>query len=336
MSETEQVTIFIMGPAYCEMLFHVLEYACKEKNKPEDVLGLCLGRVEKDRVIVEEAIPIKHGPVVEQEFTEVDRLAMQENIKLKEGQQKVGWYRSHSKMGFYMSGNDQENHCEFQTEAVPKATFLAFDYSKITEEEPLGVKAFRLKDPQKGKKSDFFTVPLEVEAPADFPLYSYTKLAIERLQQNKPLVTERGHHLSEEDEDLFAVFGSDKDEDQLPEHMATLKKVLEEIKEGPDALLIPDFIDKLVEHEDQIHSIAQKADFNNPNIVDLKEALVEGMANVKDWFAAQLTESYEKFQPTFIRTVNLLEESSKDEELQLKRLIFDYIKQLSPFFQNTI
>ena len=271
--------VFVTADAYLEMLGHVLEYGNIGLKQTFDVLGICLGKLDGEKVIVSKTIPVKHGPSVDRPFSEVDLIAINENIQTTGELRKVGWYRSHGKMGYYMSQSDKKNQAFFQTPEFQKGVFLTFDFEKINEEDPTGVKAFRLDNITKGTSAVPIEVPLEIEMPG-MTVYKYLNKYICNLQKKEPIVKETGTQL-EASEDLFSGgFGEEK---KMGEDLVKMKEYLSTIAKNSDSSFFADFITKVAEFQEGMGKLARDSGFNNENIVNLKESIDDGLKNVLVW-----------------------------------------------------
>ena len=73
MSLSEDI-ILIKAKAYVNMLTHVLRFGADDLDKKlwREVMGVCVGKIENDQVVVYDAIPITHGKRVEVEYSEND------------------------------------------------------------------------------------------------------------------------------------------------------------------------------------------------------------------------------------------------------------------------
>ncbi len=309
--------VHITADAYLEMLGHVLEYGNMGLKQTYDVLGICLGKLDGDTVIVSKTIPVKHGPSVDRPFSEVDLIAINENIQTTAELRKVGWYRSHGKMGFYMSQSDKKNQLVFQTAEFPKGVFLTFDFEKITESDPLGVKAFRLDNIAKGAAATPIDIPLEVAMPG-MTVYKYLNKYICNLQKKEPIVKETGTQL-EASEDLFSGgFGTEK---KMSEDLVKLKEYLSTLSNNGEKSFFADFIEKVASFQEEMGKLARDSGFNNDNIVNLKESIEDGLKNVNVWMKEKINEIIEKNTPQLSSTIGDLEQSYQKETLELKKAV---------------
>ncbi|MHA1321884.1 MAG: Mov34/MPN/PAD-1 family protein [Candidatus Helarchaeota archaeon] len=142
-------TVIIKFQAYKDILLHSTRF-CNPEIKPEEwreVYGFLVGKIEQNRVIVYEAIPMVHGGATEVEFKEKHYIeAAEANEKVAEkGFFLVGWYHSHPGLEIFLSSIDIQNHIGYQS-LNPKAIALVIDPSKISSTYS-GFEIFQLDDP---------------------------------------------------------------------------------------------------------------------------------------------------------------------------------------------
>jgi len=187
-------TILIKSEAYVKMLIHVLRFGSDDLDKKlwKEAMGACVGKIEKDQVVVYDAIPMTHGRRIEVKWEENDyaRFQMLENT-LSEGHFVVGWYHSHPGMGAFLSAADKVNHFFWQ-EVNPKAMAIVFDHTMLAEENNDGFEIFRLNDVSLADKSDFHGVKFIVEPPPDKSIYRKFVEIANNLHRDDPIMTEEG------------------------------------------------------------------------------------------------------------------------------------------------
>ncbi|MHA1293980.1 MAG: Mov34/MPN/PAD-1 family protein [Promethearchaeota archaeon] len=187
-------TVIIKSQAYVNMLLHVLRFGADDLDKKlwREVMGVCIGKIENDQVIIYNAIPITHGKRVEVEYSENDyaRVEMlQEN--LPEGHFIIGWYHSHPGMGPFLSDVDKNNHVYWQN-VNPKAVALVWDHTLLAEEGNDGFEIFRLTDVTQGHKSDFHGVKFQVKPPEGKEIYKKFIEIANNIHKEDPIMTEEG------------------------------------------------------------------------------------------------------------------------------------------------
>ena len=327
------IEIFLKSNAYLDMLAHVLEFGNAGLKTPEDVLGLCIGNVKKNKVIINKIIPMKHGISVDRPFTEVDLIAINESLELEKDELKVGWYRSHCKMGFYMSQSDKKNQLQFQRPDFEYGVFISFDYDKITDEDPLGLKAYQLVNIAKGSGSDFFDVPIEVEAPDGYYLMQYNNRVITAIQDKHAIIEEKGSQLQAED-DLWG--SSESEEEKETEEILKLREIIAEFVQNHQESFLGPLISELAKYQKGMNELAKDGSFNNTNIVNLKTELKDGLINVKAWFKQQLDTQYEKNKATFQTTIDSIQSKISTNQKLNKTILKNYNERSINFFSTPI
>jgi len=322
---SDNITVHITTDAYLEMLGHVLEYGNTGMKQTYDVLGICMGKLEGSKLTINKTFPVKHGVSVDRPFSEVDLIAINENIPTTPEQYKVGWYRSHGKMGFYMSQSDKKNQLEFQTPEFPQGVFLTFDFEKITDEDPFGLKVFKLDNISQGHAAGFFEVPFEVEMPG-MKVYKYLNQYLCSLQRREPIVKETGTQL-DAGEDLFS--GGFATEKKISEDLKNLQEYINSISKNADSSFFSDFIKKIAEFQDGMTKLSNESGFNNDNIINLKEAISDGLINVNTWMDEKMKETIAKNQGQLNSTLQDLTQSYENQKLELAKALKAIIAKIS-------
>lgn len=185
--------VLIKPNAYRTMLLHVLRWGSTSLSKKnwKECMGLCYGKIEKDQVVVYEAVPMTHGKRVEVEYNETDyaKVELLENKYMDQGLFVVGWYHSHPGMGPFLSAVDIKNHFSWQ-QGNPKSIAIVFDHTFL--EDGMGFEVFRLNDISLREKSDFHGVKFEVEPPDSLDYFKMLKLLVEDIQKGDPIMKEEG------------------------------------------------------------------------------------------------------------------------------------------------
>ena len=192
MSLSEDVVI-IKPKAYQKMLLHVLRFGSMslEKKIWKEIMGLCVGKIENDQVIIYDALPMTHGKKVEVEFSETD-YANVETFQTDLAEKCffiVGWYHSHPGMGPFLSEVDKKNHFYWQN-VNAKAVAIVWDHTLL--EEGLGFEVFRLNDMSLGVQSDFHAVKFEVQPPDSMDFFKDLVQLVEDVQKGDPILKEEG------------------------------------------------------------------------------------------------------------------------------------------------
>ncbi|MHA1150364.1 MAG: Mov34/MPN/PAD-1 family protein [Promethearchaeota archaeon] len=187
-------TVIIKSKAYVNMLLHVLRFGSDDLDKKlwREVMGICVGKIENDQVVVYDAVAITHGKRVEVEYSENDYARVEIlQEKFPEGQFIVGWYHSHPGMGPFLSDVDKANHFYWQN-VNPKGIAIVWDHTLLADGIHDGFEIFRLTDLALAHKSDFHGVKYEVEAPKDKSIYRKFIDLANNVHREDPIMTEEG------------------------------------------------------------------------------------------------------------------------------------------------
>ncbi len=146
--------VFINAEALKSILLYAKRYA--NENIPEydwkEVYGFLVGRIVRDDVHVDAAVPMTSGEATEVVFgpSHYSKAAELDGEIAEKGNNEFvcGWWHSHpfksNPMSIFLSSIDVGNHLGFQG-PNPLAIALVHDPSKIKEKDsPFGVKVFRL------------------------------------------------------------------------------------------------------------------------------------------------------------------------------------------------
>ncbi|TFF93258.1 MAG: hypothetical protein EU544_06140 [Promethearchaeota archaeon] len=187
-------TILIKAKAYVNMLTHVLRFGADDLDKKlwREVMGVCVGKIENDQVVVYDAIPITHGKRVEVEYSENDYARVEVlQEQFPQGQFIVGWYHSHPGMGPFLSDVDKVNQVYWQN-VNAKAFALVWDHTLLADEDHDGFEIFRLSDIALGHKSDFHGVKYDVKLPEDNFVYRKIIEIANNVHKEDPIMLEEG------------------------------------------------------------------------------------------------------------------------------------------------
>ena len=185
--------VFIKMSAFKDMLSHVLRFSNISLEYNDQVMGFCIGSREpnNNNIIVNQAIPIIHGDIVELGFSEkIHKVLVQTKEDAKnENFELLGWYHSHpDSKSIFFSDVDKKNHLYFQNEQIPNAFGIVFDHAKLQKESNFGLEVFRLEDPKKGEKSNTIKVKYEIEAPTSLDFYRWVQKLVEFGQTKTPII----------------------------------------------------------------------------------------------------------------------------------------------------
>jgi len=184
-------TIKINLEIYKTIIATTVRYANAKimENEWAEVYGLCYGYIKGDDVIVTEVIPFTHTKkqrhILKVEFEEEDyalAASIESEFYIKDPPQYiVGWYHSHPGIKLMLSSDDIRNQLAWQTNN-PLAVALVFNHVRLLKQievparkgDPLkqlhldiGMKAFRLDDPNRGIEAAFHEIPI---AFTDYPV----------------------------------------------------------------------------------------------------------------------------------------------------------------------
>ncbi len=196
-------TVIIKSEAYVKMLLHVLRFGSDDLDKKlwKEAMGACVGKIEKDQVVIYDAIPMTHGKRIEVKWEDNDYAKFQIlEEKYAEGMWTIGWDHSHPGMGCFLSAADIANHFFWQ-EVNPKAVALVFDHTMLADEGNDGFEIFRLTDVSLALKSDFHGVKFEVEPPKDKGIYQTFREIANNIHRKDPILIEEGEVV-----DFFEAF----------------------------------------------------------------------------------------------------------------------------------
>jgi proteasome lid subunit RPN8/RPN11 len=302
-------TVLIESPAYQAILLHSLQYA-NAGGAADEVLGLCYGAVEGDQVVVQAVVMLKHGAAVSKGLTDVDEISI-EDADAAQGEhsrKRVGWYRSHPGMGYYMANVDKKNQCLFQTPAAPHGVMIAVDPTRVATDTNWGVGAFQLTDIARGANSDFIEVPVDVAPPSGDLVFRNMKYIIEQFQKRERFVEEAAGTISSEfpEDDLFASGGEELEESEAL--LAALAALLGQRPEGALKGLCQELHRTLATIAERVSKVPEG---HTESLVNMRDAVKSGTTNVVEWLAETL-ESHKaamlkEFQATPQRVTRLAE-----------------------------
>ena len=198
--------------AYQTIVLHATRYANSKQaiDTWKEIMGLLVGKIEGEDVVVEKAFPMAHGSSVEVEFTDEHyvRSATIDSLAAERGMFIVGWYHSHPGLSLFFSSTDIKNQLGYQGQN-PKAIGLVFDHTlvgkpseKSNEEFHPGFRIFKLDDPNLGTMSDFHEIEYEIEKPEAYTFAASLSKLSEQATVRAPLMPEYG-----EDSSALGDFG---------------------------------------------------------------------------------------------------------------------------------
>jgi proteasome lid subunit RPN8/RPN11/transposase-like protein len=174
-----------------DMILHSLRFAQPSIGLKKEVHGFLIGRNIEKGIVVEEAVPMRHGTETSVQFTDEDYVSAAEigESAARKGQYIVGWYHSHPGLSVFMSSMDVETHLGYQG-PNPKCIAIVIDPLKISPDIRQWIGFFKLDDPKKGINAK--SVDVEVELPAHLTTIAYTLSRIsEKYAHGQPLIIEK-------------------------------------------------------------------------------------------------------------------------------------------------
>ncbi|TXT66927.1 MAG: hypothetical protein BAJALOKI1v1_240023 [Promethearchaeota archaeon] len=191
MSYTEYNNALVKRDAFRNILTHSLRFGHPSLSKLEEVLGILLGEIKENTLIIKNAIPILHG----------DHLSIDSNTSLKHYLSKahekysaatleiLGLYTSHFQTGKSLNERDLQNLLYLQTKINPNAIFININTTtQLDEKNKFGLSIFRLKEPAKGLSSDYEKVDFEIETPNSLEVFKWVQKFVEDYQKEKPIL----------------------------------------------------------------------------------------------------------------------------------------------------
>ena len=156
----EKGEVILTTKIFQDMLLYGLCFANKKMPRAEykEVMGLIIGKIKKDDVIVTEIVPMTSGSEVEVEFKNkhYTKAAMIDSMAAERNEFIVGWYHTHPELGLFLSPTDIINQLGYQA-LNEKAIAIVFDFTKMTPLKP-GFSIFRLDNTSLGQASNFHSV----------------------------------------------------------------------------------------------------------------------------------------------------------------------------------
>ncbi len=200
------------------MLIHILRFGNKarEHRNFKEVMGILVGHLEGEanqmgvkNVIVEDAVPISHGGLIEVAFAPEDygsfSIVDAEIAEKDPPMFSCGWYHSHPGLRIFFSAIDINNQLTWQT-PNPSAIGIVFDHTYLDDDEnpgDLGFRTFRLDDPSKGSRSDYHEVKTIVEPPDNLEYYIKIMKLINYIHSKEPPILEINETLDPFGEIIF-------------------------------------------------------------------------------------------------------------------------------------
>jgi len=282
--------VVIKPLAYYKMLVHVLRFGTKIKH-PEvfrECMGMLIGELRgsekiKD-VIIHDAIPINHGGQIEVKFAEHDYIAFAEidTEFAEKGWFSVGWYHSHPGLGVFFSAVDIRNQLGFQV-PNPSAVGIVFDHELLENHGNMGLKVFRLDDPNRDMTTGYHEVKFIVEPPNSVEFFDKIKNLIDSIHKKEPVIFEIN-----ETPDIFgdiSIPSQSQMRTRQPE--MDLMGLLQSFNEGISKFSSL-FFEPLIRYLNQWGQNTNKliTDINlqmRENLIALKDNLSNGLSELHTW-----------------------------------------------------
>lgn len=164
--------VYLKDKAYQRMVGYAYRYSNEniDQKKWKEVYGILIGTIEeKNKVIIEDAIPINVGgrsgielePIHYVDISQINMSMYKSEIE-GEGDLSdyiIGWWHTHPGFGFFFSKIDTITHLGYQG-PNPYAVGLIFDHTKKTSDF-LGIAALRLKNPKTGIFSNYKMIEVQ-------------------------------------------------------------------------------------------------------------------------------------------------------------------------------
>lgn len=288
--------VIVKSGAYQKMLLHVLRYASNTLPRDEwvEVMGMCIGKIEGDDVVVYDAVPISHGNRIEVAFAPEDYAAFAtvDEQAAERDMFTVGWYHSHPGLTIFWSKVDVQNQLGFQTDGNPKAFGIVFDHTTIEAPGDLGFKNYRLDDPGKGMTSDYHEVETVVEPPETVEFFETPRAIVDAsVDPNREFVYELSEQVSL---DEGTAGGEGEGVTQVEDFAEKLQPVSEGFSRGAEAVATK-FLDPLVTQMGTWAGDVKRATTKGGHVLAttvsaMNEGVEDGLGRVKTWFDENFSE----------------------------------------------
>ncbi|GAB4318123.1 MAG: hypothetical protein Kow0069_21160 [Promethearchaeota archaeon] len=319
--------VIVKAPAYQKMLMHVLRFASNALPRDSwvEVMGMCIGRIEGDDVVVVDAVPVSHGSRIEVAWNPQDYalFASVDEQFAERGLFACGWYHSHPGLSIFWSKVDVRNQLGFQTEGNPKAFGIVFDHTTMDEPSSLGFKTYRLDDPARGVGSDYHEVETIVEPPGSLDFFSVTRQIIEAGQtKGGTFVKELSEEATWEAE---AEAGEGAEEEEVESKSSSLlRPVTEGLPAGVGGFadhFAGTFHEQFATWAEELRVAVTKGGTKLADVVnEMCEGVEDGLSRVKDWFEVNFTEAVKEFESSVENHVREFSNHHKEVAKQVDEL----------------
>ncbi len=308
--------VILKSKAYQTMLMHVLRFASNKMDPSQwvEVMGVCIGKIVGNDVVVYEAVPIQNGARIEVAweptdyamFAGVDELYAKDEHYAKEGFFSCGWYHSHPGLKTFLSKVDVKNQLGWQTEANPKGFAIVFDHKYLDDPEKpndLGFRVFRLNNISQGISSDWHEVEYVVEPPDKTLFFKTVRSIVEAgHKKDQSYVKELSETEYAEGAGVLGEEGEEKAELQAIPTVSPLAPAIEGFQAGIQALANT-FVKTLTAQLEEWTGDTKKA------VTKGADPLVEVMESMKEAVEEGLNRVQQQFEASFTEQVKHLEES---------------------------
>ncbi len=305
--------VILKSKAYMTMLMHVLRFASNKMDPSQwvEVMGVCMGKIEGNDVVVYEAVPIQNGARIEVawEPTDYAMFAGVDEQYATKGLFSCGWYHSHPGLKTFLSKVDVKNQLGWQTDANPRGFALVFDHKYLDDSEKpgdLGFRVFRLNNISQGINSDWHEIECVVEPPEKALFFKTVRSIVEAAhKKDQSYVKELSETEWAEGVEAGGEEGAEKAELQAIPTVSPLAPAIEGFQSGVQALANT-FVKTLTAQLEEWTSDTKKATTKGA------DPLVEVMESMKDAVEEGLGRVQQQFETSFTERVKTLEASVEE------------------------
>ncbi len=289
--------VFIKKEAFRNMITHVLRFGSEALENSIEVMGLCLGELDSTngKVIIDNAIPVMHGPKVSVGFSKKD-IELFQQIENQYKKAIVGWYISRPGWGLDFTEITIANHQYFQNQKFPQGFCLIFDHTLMGIDGNFGFEIFRLDDYTNTDK--YSNVSYEIEIPSTLEYFKWIQKFMEDFQKKSPiLIKEINEIIEKTPENLQEIPASEISEqiEGVSEKYREISSILSGFRQGSEKFS-ESFINTF---QNQIGNWIQEIEQGNLRgteyivkaVEKMKQALIPGLFKMSTWFKKTLNES---------------------------------------------
>ncbi len=330
--------ITIKYDCFRKMISHILRFANESEEISQQALGICVGEYlsEDKSFIINDAIPITHGDIVELGFSQEihDTIETIKSQYSETNNKIIGWYHSHLGYGLYFSNSDKANNQYFQNDDNPYGFGIVIEQTLISEDQNFGTEIFRLKDFIKGSESDYVKVQFEIESPNTLKYFKWVKELIESAQKkNTAIIHEVDELVKPSPEVLQEIPTSPQDEPESTEKegFSILYGVKDGIEKFKDAFLSVYEQELNIWMNDVSEDVLKGSEYIRSSINNIKETLASGLVDVQRIFNRSFTD----ISNLFMKNIKTSVDTRLTNQIELKNEIeSNFEEQLSYLFEN--